>query len=243
MTHYLMRPVVTWLREWGDDAWWSATVAGARRRRAALGAGRLADARRSSSGRPAGCSTPARVRPANRSRSARAIIDQTTIERTPHEPRPNPVPRPRRRRPPSSAPRHTRRWRRDTVTRVAAAQADAVAQAARLLADSVEAGECCRPSAPVTRRRSPWRSPDGPVGSSRRTGWPCATPWPRPGWTTDPEAAGLLERDPSLAQHIYDLALDAQPQDVFLIASNSGATAASSSSRASCASAGTSWWP
>jgi peptidoglycan/LPS O-acetylase OafA/YrhL len=27
MTHYLMRPVVTWLREWGDDAWWSATVA------------------------------------------------------------------------------------------------------------------------------------------------------------------------------------------------------------------------
>jgi peptidoglycan/LPS O-acetylase OafA/YrhL len=27
MTHYLMRPVVTWLRDWGEDAWWSATVA------------------------------------------------------------------------------------------------------------------------------------------------------------------------------------------------------------------------
>ena len=27
MTHYLMRPVVTWLREWGDDAWWSAGLA------------------------------------------------------------------------------------------------------------------------------------------------------------------------------------------------------------------------
>ncbi|WP_161988553.1 acyltransferase family protein [Pedococcus bigeumensis] len=27
MTHYLMRPVVTWLREWGDDAWWSAALA------------------------------------------------------------------------------------------------------------------------------------------------------------------------------------------------------------------------
>jgi uncharacterized phosphosugar-binding protein len=42
------------------------------------------------------------------------------------------------------------------------------------------------------------------------------------GAATDPGQAGLLERDPSLAQHIYDLALDAQPQDVFLIASNSG---------------------
>ncbi|MFC8503691.1 sugar isomerase domain-containing protein [Pedococcus sp. NPDC057267] len=42
------------------------------------------------------------------------------------------------------------------------------------------------------------------------------------GAATDPERAGLLERDPSLARHIYDLALDAQPQDVFLIASNSG---------------------
>ncbi|GAB3448084.1 sugar isomerase domain-containing protein [Phycicoccus ginsengisoli] len=38
----------------------------------------------------------------------------------------------------------------------------------------------------------------------------------------DPERAGLLEREPSLARYIYDLALDAQPQDVFLIASNSG---------------------
>ena len=27
MTHYLMRPVVTWLRQWGDDAWWSAGLA------------------------------------------------------------------------------------------------------------------------------------------------------------------------------------------------------------------------
>jgi peptidoglycan/LPS O-acetylase OafA/YrhL len=27
MTHYLMRPVVTWLREWGDDTWWSAGLA------------------------------------------------------------------------------------------------------------------------------------------------------------------------------------------------------------------------
>ena len=27
MTHYLMRPVVTWLREWGDGAWWSAGLA------------------------------------------------------------------------------------------------------------------------------------------------------------------------------------------------------------------------
>ena len=39
---------------------------------------------------------------------------------------------------------------------------------------------------------------------------------------TDPEGAGKLERDPALAQHIYDLALDARPGDVFLIASNSG---------------------
>src|SRR6476469_9395921 len=36
------------------------------------------------------------------------------------------------------------------------------------------------------------------------------------GVATDPEAAGLLERDASLAQHIYDLALGAEPQDVFL---------------------------
>src|SRR6476620_4403850 len=27
MTHYLMRPVVTWLRQWGDGAWWSAALA------------------------------------------------------------------------------------------------------------------------------------------------------------------------------------------------------------------------
>jgi peptidoglycan/LPS O-acetylase OafA/YrhL len=27
MTHYLMRPVVTWLREWGDESWWSAGLA------------------------------------------------------------------------------------------------------------------------------------------------------------------------------------------------------------------------
>jgi peptidoglycan/LPS O-acetylase OafA/YrhL len=27
MTHYLMRPVVTWLRDWGDEAWWSAGIA------------------------------------------------------------------------------------------------------------------------------------------------------------------------------------------------------------------------
>jgi uncharacterized phosphosugar-binding protein len=42
------------------------------------------------------------------------------------------------------------------------------------------------------------------------------------GVAADPDRAGKLERDPALAQHIYDLALDAQPQDVFLIASNSG---------------------
>lgn len=42
------------------------------------------------------------------------------------------------------------------------------------------------------------------------------------GVETDPGAAGKVERDPALAQHIYDLALGAQPQDVFLIASNSG---------------------
>lgn len=42
------------------------------------------------------------------------------------------------------------------------------------------------------------------------------------GVAEDPETAGKLERDPALAQHIYDLALDVQPQDVFLIASNSG---------------------
>lgn len=42
------------------------------------------------------------------------------------------------------------------------------------------------------------------------------------GAATDPERAGLLEREPALAQHIYDLALDVQPQDVFLVASNSG---------------------
>jgi len=38
----------------------------------------------------------------------------------------------------------------------------------------------------------------------------------------DPEADGKIERDPALAQYIYALAPDAQPQDVFLIASNSG---------------------
>jgi uncharacterized phosphosugar-binding protein len=38
----------------------------------------------------------------------------------------------------------------------------------------------------------------------------------------DPEAMGKLERDPALAEFIYSLAPDAQPQDVFLIASNSG---------------------
>lgn len=42
------------------------------------------------------------------------------------------------------------------------------------------------------------------------------------GVAEDPETAGKLERDPALAQHIYGLALDVQPQDVFLIASNSG---------------------
>ena len=42
------------------------------------------------------------------------------------------------------------------------------------------------------------------------------------GAATDPEAAGKIERDPALAEYIYALAPDVQPQDVFLIASNSG---------------------
>ena len=37
-----------------------------------------------------------------------------------------------------------------------------------------------------------------------------------------PDEAGKLERDPALAQYIYGLAPNPQPQDVFLIASNSG---------------------
>lgn len=42
------------------------------------------------------------------------------------------------------------------------------------------------------------------------------------GADTDPDVAGKLERDPALAQYIYALAPNPQPQDVFLIASNSG---------------------
>ena len=51
-----------------------------------------------------------------------------------------------------------------TVTQVAAAQSDAVARAARLMADSVEAGGVLQASAPATRRPSPWRSQGGLVG-------------------------------------------------------------------------------
>jgi uncharacterized phosphosugar-binding protein len=42
------------------------------------------------------------------------------------------------------------------------------------------------------------------------------------GAATDPEAEGKIERDPALAEYIYALAPGVQPQDVFLIASNSG---------------------
>ena len=42
------------------------------------------------------------------------------------------------------------------------------------------------------------------------------------GAEVDPEVAGKLERDPALAPYIYALAPEVQPQDVFLIASNSG---------------------
>jgi uncharacterized phosphosugar-binding protein len=42
------------------------------------------------------------------------------------------------------------------------------------------------------------------------------------GAATNPEASGKIERDPALAEYIYALAPDVQPQDVFLIASNSG---------------------
>jgi len=42
------------------------------------------------------------------------------------------------------------------------------------------------------------------------------------GADTDPDEVGKLERDPALAKYIYALAPDPQPQDVFLIASNSG---------------------
>jgi uncharacterized phosphosugar-binding protein len=42
------------------------------------------------------------------------------------------------------------------------------------------------------------------------------------GADVDPEVAGKLERDPVLAPYIYALAPEVQPQDVFLIASNSG---------------------
>jgi uncharacterized phosphosugar-binding protein len=42
------------------------------------------------------------------------------------------------------------------------------------------------------------------------------------GAATDPQAEGKIERDPALAEYIYALAPGVQPQDVFLIASNSG---------------------
>lgn len=42
------------------------------------------------------------------------------------------------------------------------------------------------------------------------------------GAASTPEEAGKLERDPALAPYIYDLVPNPQPQDVFLIASNSG---------------------
>ena len=126
----------------------------------------------------------------------------------------------------------------DTVTRVAAAQAQAVGQAARLLADSVEAGGVMqafgsghseafameiagRAGGLVPTNRMALRD----AGLRRRSR---ADPRPR-----------QLERDPSLAQHIYDLALGAKPQDVFLIASNSGGNGASSRWRAWSSSAGT----
>ena len=110
----------------------------------------------------------------------------------------------------------------ETVTRVAASQAGGVAQAARLLADSVEAGG-------VLQAFGTGHSEAFAMEIAGRAGGLIPTnrlalrdAVAAAGVGTDPERAGLLERDPSLAQHIYDLALDAQPQDVFLIASNSG---------------------
>ena len=110
----------------------------------------------------------------------------------------------------------------DTITRVAAAQADAVTQAARLLADSVEAGG-------VLQAFGTGHSEAFAMEIAGRAGGLIPTnrlalrdAVAAAGVDTDPESAGRLERDPSLARHIYDLALDAQPQDVFLIASNSG---------------------
>jgi uncharacterized phosphosugar-binding protein len=109
-----------------------------------------------------------------------------------------------------------------TVTEVAAAQADGVARAARLLADSVQAGG-------VVQAFGTGHSEAFAMEIAGRAGGLIPTnrlalrdAVAAAGVGTDPERAGLLERDPSLAQHIYDLALDAQPQDVFLIASNSG---------------------
>jgi uncharacterized phosphosugar-binding protein len=109
-----------------------------------------------------------------------------------------------------------------TVTEVAAAQADGVAQAARLLADSVQAGG-------VLQAFGTGHSEAFAMEIAGRAGGLIPTnrlalrdAVAAAGAATDPESAGKLERDPSLAQHIYDLALDAQPQDVFLIASNSG---------------------
>jgi uncharacterized phosphosugar-binding protein len=110
----------------------------------------------------------------------------------------------------------------ETVTRVAAAQAEGVAQAARLLADSVAAGG-------VLQAFGTGHSEAFAMEIAGRAGGLIPTnrlalrdAVAAAGVDAGPEAAGLLERDPSLAQHIYDLALGAQPQDVFLIASNSG---------------------
>ncbi|TPG19491.1 sugar isomerase domain-containing protein [Pedococcus bigeumensis] len=108
------------------------------------------------------------------------------------------------------------------VTQVAAAQTDAVARAARLMADSVEGGG-------VLQAFGTGHSEAFAMEIAGRAGGLIPTnrlalrdAVAAAGVDTDPEAAGLLERDASLAQHIYDLALGAEPQDVFLIASNSG---------------------
>jgi uncharacterized phosphosugar-binding protein len=109
-----------------------------------------------------------------------------------------------------------------TVTQVAAAQADAVARAALLLADSVEAGG-------VLQAFGTGHSEAFAMEIAGRAGGLIPTnrlalrdAVAASGVNADPASAGLLERDSSMARHIYDLALGAQPQDVFLIASNSG---------------------
>ncbi len=96
-----------------------------------------------------------------------------------------------------------------TVTQVAAAQADAVARAARLLADSVEAGG-------VLQAFGTGHSEAFAMEIAGRAGGLIPTnrlalrdAVAAAGVVTDPESAGKLERDSSMAQHIYDLALDA----------------------------------